>query len=166
MKRFLISVVAVACGLALALPACAQDLASQIVGVWKFRSYDLVEVETAKSTKLFGENPVGTYIYTKARNFVVVIGNRDRKSPATGVMTDEDRVHLHKTMATNVGTYKLDGNKVHNTYEFASNGVWTGTTRMNEVSIAGNVMTLKTPVSKAAATGILSQSVIVLERVE
>ena len=166
MKRLLISTAAIASGLALALPASAQDLASQIVGVWKLKSFDTVEVDTARATKIYGDDPVGIYVFTRGGHFSVILGNKDRKKAATGVMTDEDRIHLHKTMAANTGTYKIDGNKMTFTYTFAGNAVWTGTTRVNEVSIAGNVMTQKSPVAISTVTGVKSQFTTVLVRVE
>jgi Lipocalin-like domain len=165
MKPLSISAVLVAAS-ALALPASAEDIATQIVGVWKLKSFENVEVETSKAVKTYGDNPLSTYIFTKGGHFAVVIGTNDRKRPATGVLTDEDRVHLHSTMAANVGTYKVDGSKVSFTYTLASNGLWTGTTRVNEVSIAGNVMTQKSPVAKGISTGKMMQFTAVLEKVE
>jgi hypothetical protein len=166
MKCVLISAAALASGLALALPASAQDLASQIVGVWKLKSFDLVEVETGKSTKLYGDAPIGTYIFSKSGHFSLILGNADRKKSATGVPTDEDRIRLHKTMAANTGTYKIEGNKISYTYTFAWNADWTGTTRVQEVSIAGNVMTQKSTVFVSKVTGKQTQFTTVSERAE
>jgi hypothetical protein len=47
----------------LAQPAAVQDLASSIVGVWKFTSWTRKEVSTGKTSKLFGEQPVGYNVY-------------------------------------------------------------------------------------------------------
>jgi hypothetical protein len=166
MRRTLLTASVLVPFLALGHAAAAQDLASQIVGVWKLNSFDSVEVDTGKSTRLYGDAPIGTYIFSKGGHFSVILGNADRKKTATGVPTDEDRIHLHKTMAANTGTYKIEGNKMSFTYTFAWNADWTGTTRVQEVSIAGNVMTQKSPVFVSTVTGKQTQFTTVSERVE
>ncbi len=166
MRRTLISVAAGALALTLAQPVPAQDLAQQIVGVWKARSFENVELDTGKAIKTFGDKPQSIYVFTKGGSFSIIIAHDERKAPPTGVLTDEDRVHLHKTMAANAGTYRVAGGKVSYTYTMASNGLWTGTTRENEVSIVGNVMTQKSPQAKGVATGKMMQFTVVLDRVE
>jgi hypothetical protein len=167
MKRLsILAAAAAAFALSLIQPAASQDLASQIVGVWKLKSFDSVEVETGKSTKLYGDAPIGIYIFSKGGHFSVILGNADRKKAATGVPTDEDRIRLHKTMAANTGTYKIEGNKISFTYTFAWNADWTGTTRVQDASIVGNVMTQKSPVFVSTVTGKQTQFTTISERAE
>jgi hypothetical protein len=63
-KRLLISAL-VAPGLTLALPASAQEQASQIVGVWKFQKFDRCVVGGA-CVPTYGDNPTGTIVNTKS----------------------------------------------------------------------------------------------------
>ena len=76
MKPTLMSAVALALLLTWAQPATAQDLASQLVGVWKYTGVTNTEVASGKIHKPFGDNPNGYYIYTKGGRllFFVVAG--------------------------------------------------------------------------------------------
>jgi len=57
MKYTLISSAALAFLLTWFQATTAEDLASQLVGVWKWNSHMLKEVATGKVTYPFGENP-------------------------------------------------------------------------------------------------------------
>ena len=59
MNRTLISAVALAFLLTLQSPAPAQDLASQVVGVWKLSSQLRKEVATGATLASYGEKPIG-----------------------------------------------------------------------------------------------------------
>ena len=83
MKRTLISAAVAAFFLTLAQPTPAQDLAAQIVGVWKIKSFERKEIATGKLSKTFGENPNG--IYTKGGHFSSNGFAEGRKVPATPV---------------------------------------------------------------------------------
>ena len=43
----------------------AQDLATSVVGVWKMKNFESVEVESKKVLRPFGENPAAYYVFTK-----------------------------------------------------------------------------------------------------
>lgn len=57
MNRKLIAALATTFVLALAVPVSAQDLASQIVGVWKLKSFETTEVESKNVIKPYGDKP-------------------------------------------------------------------------------------------------------------
>jgi hypothetical protein len=65
MMRILISAVALAFLLTLPRPAPAQDLASQLVGVWSLNSQVRKEVATGATQNNLGEKPTGHLIYTR-----------------------------------------------------------------------------------------------------
>ncbi len=65
MKRTLTSAVALAFLLTLPRPAPAQDLASQLVGVWNLNSQLRKEVATGATLSTFGEKPTGHIIFTR-----------------------------------------------------------------------------------------------------
>lgn len=57
MKRALFSIMALACLLTLPRPAAEEDLASSIVGVWKYTGIANKQVATGKVTHPYGEKP-------------------------------------------------------------------------------------------------------------
>ena len=65
----LLAVMTATLGFASACPAQSQDLASQIVGVWKYVSVNNKEVATGKMTYPLGEKPNGYIVYTKGVNW-------------------------------------------------------------------------------------------------
>src|SRR5215813_8260961 len=98
MKRILTMVAGLAFTLVSAQWAAAQDLASQIVGVWKMTSYARKDVETGKTSATFGERPVGYCHYTRGGHFVSDYVAQDRKINAKAELTDAESLEAFKTM--------------------------------------------------------------------
>jgi len=82
MTRTLITAATLA-SLTLPFPARSEDLASQIVGLWKYVSLTTKEVASGKETKLFGDNPKGYLLYTKSGRsmWVLVVARRGKLTP-------------------------------------------------------------------------------------
>ena len=70
MNHGLASAVAITFGLGIALPASAQDLASQIVGVWKLQKVDRCKAGTAECVAFYAEKPSGYVVFTKSGVFL------------------------------------------------------------------------------------------------
>jgi hypothetical protein len=121
MKHIPTSVVAVVCPLTWALPALTQDVASQIVGVWKIKSVESLDVESKEVRRPFGDNPQSFFAFSKGGRFLK--GN-------------------------SCGNYQVEGSKVMITYDRSTTMQDIAeTTLVREVEVKGNVMTLKsTPV--------------------
>ena len=153
MKRILTMVAGLAFTLVSAQWAAAQDLASQIVGVWKMTSYARKDVETGKTSATFGERPVGYCHYTRGGHFVSDYVAQDRKINAKAELTDAESLEAFKTMSASGGTYKVEGGKVINQYEVSYIPSWTGTKRTMEAQIAGNKLTLTTEPFKSRRDG-------------
>ena len=166
MKRILISAVTVAFALTLAQPVPAQDLASQIVGVWKYTSQSTKDVETGKVDHPYGNNPTGHIVYTKGGHVVFTLVADNRKAPANPQFTDADRVELFKTMAAGSGTYKVEGNTLTVTYGASWVQTWTGVTQKRQIEIVGNKLTVTSAPVKSGTTGKDIIFVVTLERVE
>ena len=107
MKRNLIPPVAIVFLLSLGSAVSAQDLAKEIVGVWKVLNIDRKEVATGKIDKPYGERPTGYYIYSRSGQFSWTFVAENRKPPAAVAPTDAERVELFKTMSFGTGTYKV-----------------------------------------------------------
>ena len=105
---------AAALALLLASPAVAsaQDLASQVVGVWKRTGVVHKVLATGETTKPDGENPTGMFILSRGGHFVWILIADGRKPPASQPPTDAERVYLNKTGGAGGGTYKVNGDKV------------------------------------------------------
>ena len=117
MKRTLMSAVALAFLLTLPRPAPAQDLASQLVGVWNLSSQVRKEVATGATQNTFGEKPTGQAIFTRGGHSTFTLVGTDRKAPASPNLTDAERIESFKTMSFGSGTYKVEGNKVVTCYD-------------------------------------------------
>jgi hypothetical protein len=166
MRRSLCSATALALISLVPTASHAQDLSSQIAGVWKLVSFSHKEIETGILGHPFGEKPSGYYIYTKGGRLLALQVAQDRKPPAGSSPTDAERIALFKTMAANAGTYKVDGGTLTTTFEVSWNQAWTGTTQKRQIEITGNKLTITSAPYKSALTGKDVVFVSVLERVE
>jgi hypothetical protein len=146
--------------------ASAQDLASQIVGVWKMTSYARKELETGKTSATFGEHPVGYYHYTRGGRFMVTYVAQDRKINEKAELTDAESLYAFKTLSASGGTYKTDGDKLIQLNEVSYIPSWTGTTRTYQAQIASNKLTLTTEPFKSRRDGKDVVAVTTWERVE
>jgi len=166
MKHLLTSAAAAtAFSLWLVHPAASQDLASQIVGVWKWTSSTIKEVETGKIDHPFGQNPSGQVIYTKGGHVVFALAGDNRKTPASP-FTDADRIALFNTMSAAGGTYKVEGNTLTVTYTTSWNQTWTGVAQKRQIEIVGNKLTSTSAPYKSMQTGKDTIFVVTYERIE
>ena len=166
MKRIVASAVIFAGLLALPQPASAQDLASLIVGVWKYTSLVTKEVATGKTVHPLGEGLIGYITYTRGGHMTFVAAAADRKPPAGPNPTDAERVDLFRTGIFGSGTYRVDGNKVITRYTTSWHQAWTGTERIGTVELSGKTMTNTGAPFKSALTGLDVVAVSTYERVE
>jgi len=164
--RHLISAATVGLLISFAQTASAQDMASQIVGAWKWTSHVYKEVATGKTTNVYGEKPSGLMVYTKGGNLVYAVFGDNRKAPAGAAATDAERAGLFNTMAAATGTYKVEGNMLAITYTGSWNQSWTATTQRRQIEIVGNKLTLMSAPFKSAQTGQDTVFVVSYERVE
>jgi len=165
MTRTLISAMGLAFILTWAQPAPAQDLASQLVGVWKFTSQSTKEVATGKMSHPYGEKPTGHVVYTKGGHVAFVLVGDNRKAPAGASTTDAERINLFNTMAAASGTYRVEGNTIIATYAASWNQTWTGISSKRQFEIVGSKLTLTSaPTKDLAGQDIVF--VVTYERVE
>ena len=166
MKRLLMLAAPLAFALTVAQPAAAQDLASQIAGVWKTASLVTKEVASGKTVHPLGERLSGYFIFAKGGHFAFINVGADRKAPATANPTDAERVELHKTATFGSGIYKVEGNKLITRFDTSWHQAWTGTERSIAVEISGNKLTTTSAPFKSSLTGLDVVSIGVYERVE
>lgn len=165
MKRILMLAVALAFVLIVASPAPAQDVASQIVGVWKLQKFDRCVVG-GSCAAFYGDKPTGHVIYTKGGLFVSQGYGTTRVVPKTPDPTDAERIELFKSMYSWGGTYKVEGNKVTTVVEFAWNEGWKGMTRVAASKIEGKTLSLESSPFKSVIDGAMIFTRTAFERVE
>jgi hypothetical protein len=163
------SILTGATGLALLVasvgPATAQDLASQIVGVWKRVSQVQKDVNTGVTTMPLGEHPTGSAVFTRGGHFFWIQVADGRRAPESWVPTDADRVALYNTAAFGSGTYKVDGDTATLIYDSSSGQSWTGTQRRAQLQVSGKVLTwTSAPIWGADSKQYVS--IVTMERVE
>ena len=143
---------AAALALLLASPAvaAAQDVASQMVGVWKRTGNVQKILATGETSKPEGDNPSGMLTFSRGGHFMWIFIADGRKSPASVPPTDADRMYLHKTSGFGGGTYKFNGDKVTVVYTASANQAWTGTERAWTVQVSDKVLTITSAPFKAA----------------
>jgi Lipocalin-like domain len=167
MKHLLASAAAMALVLSLAQPAASQDLASQIVGVWKLQSQHRKDVATGKTVHTYGEKPTGHLIYTKGGHVSFIVAGDGRKAPASPNATDAEIVGLFKSSSFGSGTYRVEGNKLVVRYETSWHQLWTGTERSGPPpEISGKTLTTTTAPFKSPLDGAEVVVVTTWERVE
>ena len=165
MGKVFVSALGIAIILVGANPAVAQDLASSIVGTWKITSYVRKEVESGATVNQYGQKPTGHVVYTKGGHFVYLYVSDARTAPA-GVLTDADRVNLHRTMVAGSGTYKVDGKKIVFRYETSHHQLLIGTDSAEEAAITGKTLTVSTAPFKSARDNKMVTVVTTWERIE
>lgn len=133
--------------------AAAQDLASQMVGVWKRTSYVRKIVDGGDTTKPYGESPGGIATFTRGGHFTVTLLAEGRKGPVGTPPTDTELAELFRTLFFGSGTYKIDGDKVVVRYDSSSLPAWVGAERRITLVVSGNgkALTWTTPEFKDAA---------------
>lgn len=122
--------------------AVAEDLTSQIVGMWRYVSVTRTEVASGKVIKPYGENPKGYLVYTKGGLGMFVLVAENRAKPAAAAVTDAEAAALYRTMAAGSATYKVEGKTVIATWDTMSNQASTGTTQKRYFDIVGNTLTI------------------------
>jgi len=160
-------IVAALTGLAfLTLPslACAQDINSPIVGLWKLTSNVTKIVATGAMQPLAGEHPIGYQLFTKGGHIIYIQNAENRKRPAGATATDAERVALFNSMVAYAGTYKLDGSKV--LIHMEANAVPGEPDRSYAMEISGNKLTLTAASPFMSSTGQQIVSMRTFERAE
>jgi hypothetical protein len=117
-------------------PTPAQDLSSQIVGIWKVKSVECVDSDGKECSTPLGKLP---------RHYVFSKGGRYIKGSSSGA-------------------YAIEGGTVTITYDDPTN--FPPTVLGREVSVSGNLMTLKSMpvVSKMARSALVCT--VVAEKVD
>jgi Lipocalin-like domain len=117
-------------------------------------SWTRKQVATGKTSKTYGEHPVGYNVYTRNCRVLVFAVAEGHKTPARPDPSDAERIDLFKSMFAYSGTYRAEGNnKLVYRIDGSWNQSWTGTDLTRHVEIAGNKLTIETPPFKSVQDG-------------
>ena len=167
MKRILALVLGLALVVTFDRAATAQDVATQLVGVWKAVDISRKEIESGKIDKPYGEKPVAYFIFTKGGYFSWTFVAENRQKPAGAAVTDAERVELFKTMSFGTGTYKVEANKLALRYDSSWHHAWVGIERVSDVpAISGTRMVNTSSVFKHPVSGVNAITIQTFERVD
>ena len=118
---------------------CASADETEIVGVWKLKSFTAESVQTKERQTVYGENPKGYLVVTPER-FTAVITAEGRKPPKT----DEDRLFSFRTMFAYTGPYRIEGDRIMTKVEVSWNEDWTDTNQVRIFHIEGEKLLIET----------------------
>ena len=111
--------------------------AHDIHGTWRLASATRKIVDTNETLDAYGgPRPSGWLTYGKDGRMMVICAFEGRTKPiANDKMTDEDRIHLHKTFFAYAGTYTLDGQRITHAIDTSWNEAWSGTSQVRDVEL-------------------------------
>jgi hypothetical protein len=136
------------------------------LGTWKLESYTTEDVATGQKSSLLGLHPSGYLSYGSDCRMHAILVKDGRKSPATFVPTDAERIELYSGFIAYAGTYRIEGDKVSHQVDASWNQSWTGTTQVRRFRIDDNRLYITTLPTKNALTGKESSSVLIWTKVE
>jgi hypothetical protein len=143
----------------------------EIVGSWKLLSFFDQNVDTGKTTDVFGENPRGHLIMTADGRIALIHVASSRKAPKSLPTTDMEAAELFRTMLAYVGRYEIDpssdgaGLKMTIRSEVASNPLLEGRDRKFVVRVEGDKLIFKTtPPARNPLSGETTTRNVILVR--
>ncbi len=117
----------------------------------------------------YGRQPSGYITYSRDGRVLVLIvsDNNDRPAPANvGVLTDEQRANLFRTMVAYGGTYKFDRHTVEHHIDISWNQAWTGTTQIRDLQMEGKKLSYTTRPALFSGDGKMSVVTSVWQKVD
>jgi hypothetical protein len=148
-------------------PAYADDRKIPIVGTWQVTSFALLELDTNKTSRPFGENPNGYIQYSPSGHMVVFLQSGNPKRPGNFPYADSDRVDAHRSIfGAYAGKYTVEGDKVVHHIVASWRPEWNGTDQTRYFTIEGNKLTIKTAPQKATVAAGETVSTLTFDRVE
>ena len=166
MKRMIAIALSLIAGLFSPSMALAQEPSSAVVGVWKVLSVETKEVASGKLVKPFGDQPTGTFIFSRGGRMAGMQFGTNRKAAAGPNATEAERAALFSSMTAYSGTYKVVGKKLIFNIENSSIQSWNGTERTINIEINGTKLTGTSDPFKSLISGLDVVAVVTWEKVE
>ncbi len=137
------------------------------VGVWQVVDYTATDPATGTVTHPFGENPIGTAIYTATGQMsVLVAGSHRVPSTGTGAKRAEERAELFDGMYAYTGSYTVKGNAVTIHIESAWQPDWVGTDKIRTLKLEHGILSVVTAPMTSPVNGKTYISTTTFRRVK
>jgi hypothetical protein len=146
--------------------AQAPGASNPLVGTWKLKSYERVNVGEQEKVYPLGEHQDGYVVFTPGGTFSIFLVNADRKAAKTAVATDLEAKELYQSMISYMGTYKTESDKFILKVMASSNQSFTGTELVRFYKIDGNTLTIKTKPAPGGLSGKMGVTTTVFEKVQ
>ena len=143
-------------------PTCAGPQ----LGTWVLLSMETEDLETGQKQNLLGVHPSGYLSYGPDCRMSAILVKESREGPAALVPTDPESIELYRGLIAYAGSYSIDGFKITHHVETSWNQAWTGTTQVNQFTIDGKTLFMRTGPGKSPVTGRQSSTVFIWVRVE
>ena len=136
-------------------------------GVWRVVDYFATDPATGVVTHPFGENPIGSAIYTaKGQMSVMVAGSHRVPSTGTGAKRAQERAELFDGLYAYTGTYTVKGNAVTIHVESAWQPDWVGTQKTRFLKLDHGLLSIVTAPMSSPVDGKSYISTTTFRRVE
>jgi hypothetical protein len=137
------------------------------IGVWRVVDYFATDPTTGAVTHPFGENPIGSAIYTaKGHMSVLVAGSHRVPSTGTGAKRAEERAALFDGLYAYTGTYSVKGDAVTIHVESAWQPDWVGTEKTRTLKLDHGLLSIVTAPMTSPVDGKTYISTTTFRRVE
>jgi Lipocalin-like domain len=147
------------------IPAATGDV--NPTGVWQVVDYFATDPATGAVTHPFGENPIGSAIYTaKGQMSVLVAGSHRVPSTGTGARRAEERAGLFDGLYAYTGTYTVKGDAVTIHVESAWQPDWVGTEKTRTLKLNHDLLSIVTAPMTSPVDGKTYISTTTFRRVE
>jgi hypothetical protein len=143
-----------------------QSCTGPQLGTWKLLSYTTEDLATGQKTNLLGAHPSGFLSYGSDCRMYAILIKDGRRTPATSVPTDAERIDLYSGLIAYAGSYSIKGDEVRHFIDASWNQSWTGTTQVRRFRINDNHLYITTLPAKNPLTGKESSSVLVWSKAD
>jgi hypothetical protein len=133
--------------------ALSQSLKDQIVGAWRLVS--IYNEEKGVKRNLYGENPVGLFIFDRSGNVSQFLAKPDLPKfaePNRLKGTDKEYRDVMQGMLAGFGTYSVDGDTVTIKWVASSYPNRAGTTEKRTYKIVGDELNSVNPTAASGGT--------------
>lgn len=138
--------------------AAAIALLVNPVGVWKVVDYTATDPVTGVVTHPFGDNPIGSAIYTAKGHMSVFVAGSHRAGA--------QRAEMFDGLYAYTGSYTVNGNTVSIHIESAWQPSWVGTDKTRTLKLDHDMLSIVTEPMTSPVDGKTYISTTIFQRVE
>lgn len=127
--------------------------AAALVGTWRMVTWTRRLVDTNAEAEAFGHAPRGVMNYDAAGRLMVIVLRADRRTPASSLPTDAEKIALFDTMFAYAGTYRVEPGLVVHELDMSWNELWTGSRQLRHFRWDGDRLVYTSPPTRDPLDG-------------